>query len=540
MFTEKDKFPSQYVPYIDTHYELEDYKLRPNDIMLDNYITTEHLMDNSVTPDKTNFIKTIEKVNLFNKDDLQKNGYFSPTTGEWLSSDNHDSSTYIPIEPGKSYKRNGITGKNMIFFDSDKVFVASSVSGEINVAVDSRARYAVLTIYKGEADTIMFTEKDKFPSKYVPYIDAEYEFDDSIRVNTTSSDTHTYDTKPIELYLPDFSGSDEPWHPSVIYIKGGFAGYKYWLAQSVYPNNPNLNEQKDRYEVPIVYKSNDGINWIVAANPLDDLTESEITNKSYMSDPHVVYNDDFKQLEVWYRLTHVVGSTLPTTIFRKVTSDGQNWSEREVTVPEALHTAADFARSPSIIYDAGIYKMWKTNNSGIYYQQASDAKTWTAQVLVDAGKASTGAVGDRWHIDVAKYQADEGLYHLVVYNMSADTIEYFSSADGLAFNFKRTILKTGTGTSDLHNTRLYKSASVMDEHGNIRLYFSGTGTRHVFEGGAYKANVGLYVAPAWIRMESMTHSEKEKIDKDLLMLQASALGVEITNLNYKIDSHSRI
>ena len=380
--------------------------------------------------------------------------------------------------------------------------------------------------------------------KYEPYTGGEevYGFDKKLLVDIENSNGNeiVVDNEPYELYLPDFSGSDEPWHPSVIYIKGGFAGYKYWLTQSVYPNNPDLNEQKDRYEVPIVYKSNDGINWLVVANPLDDLTEAEIDNKDYMSDPHIVYNDVLGQLEVWYRLSHVVGSTLPTTIFRKITKDGETWSEREVTVPETLHTASDFARSPSFIYDNGTYRMWKTNNAGIFYQESTDGKNWTTQTPVTAPGASDGTVGKRWHIDVSKYTTDEGVYHLVVYNMDSNTVEHYSGEDGLTFTFKGTILKIGSSESDLHNTRLYKSASMLDELGNVRLYFSGTGTRHTFANGAYKANVGVYISPTWSEIVNLYAEDYEKLKQSLNDLQLKALGMEITRVQYKVDDHSRI
>src|SRR5699024_10817060 len=116
-----------------------------------------------------------------------------------------------------------------------------------------------------------------------------------------------------------------PWHPTAMYLQNGFAGYKYWLAQSPWPTGGQ--PYRDRWEVPIVYKSDDGINWITVADPLDDLTETEIENRDYMSDPHMVYRDDINTLEVWYRITR--RSDLATSIVRKTTNDGENWSERE-------------------------------------------------------------------------------------------------------------------------------------------------------------------------------------------------------------------
>ena len=428
--------------------------------------------------------------------------------------------------------------------------LASVVGSQLNIAETFTNPYFRIVFEPQYLEDMMLVKSPYVASgnvltpKYEPYTGGEevYGFDKKLLVDIENSNGNeiVVDNEPYELYLPDFSGSDEPWHPSIIYIKDGFAGYKYWLVQSVYPNNPDLNEQKDRYEVPVVYKSNDGINWIVVANPLDDLTEAEIDNKDYMSDPHVVYNDDLRQLEVWYRLSHIVGSTLPTTIFRKITKDGETWSEREVTVPETLHTAPDFARSPSFVYDQGIYKMWKTNNEGIYYQESTDAKTWTTQTPVFAPGSSDGTVRSRWHIDVAKYQADGGQYHLVVYDMDAGSVKRYTSGDGLTFTFKGTVLKTVNGQSDLHNTRLYKSASLLDELGNVRLYFSGTGTRHIFADGAYKANVGVYIAPTWEDMVNLDASDYEKLKQSLNDLQFKALGMEITKAQYKVDDHSRI
>ncbi len=481
-------------------------------------------------------VELYKGLNLFNKATVK------------TESSGNLSSEFLELEANTTYYTNLPAKINVYTQDGT---LATAGLDELNIADTFTNPYFKIVFEPQYLDSMMLVKIPYVPNRteypeieFEPYTGGEgvYTLDKKLLANIENnnvSDT-VANNEPYELYLPDFSGTDEPWHPSVIYIKEGFAGYKYWLTQSVYPNKPDLNEQKDRYEVPIVYKSNDGINWIVVANPLDDLTESEITNKSYMSDPHIVYNDDLKQIEVWYRLSHVVGSTLPTTIFRKITKDGETWTEREVTVPENLHTASDFARSPSFIYDNGIYKMWKTNNEGIYYQESTDAKVWTTQTPVTAPGASDGTVGKRWHIDVSKYTTDEGVYHLVVYNMDSNTVEHYSGEDGLTFTFKGTILKIGTGESDLHNTRLYKSASMMDELGNIRLYFTGTGTRHIFANGAYKANVGVYIAPTWNEILNLDTDDYGKLKQSLNDLQFKALGMEITKAQYKVDNHSRI
>ena len=133
---------------------------------------------------------------------------------------------------------------------------------------------------------------------------------------------------------------------------------------------------RDRWECPVVYKSNDGETWITVADPLDDLTSSEITNRDYFSDPHLVYREDTGTLEVWYRLTRGAETGLPTNIIRKTATDGTTWSAREEMVVPKLFTSSDFMRSPSIIWDntEKVYRAWYQNNTGLYYNTCRTEK----------------------------------------------------------------------------------------------------------------------------------------------------------------------
>ena len=132
------------------------------------------------------------------------------------------------------------------------------------------------------------------------------------------------------LLLNDFSGYNQPFHPSVIYHKDGLYGYRYWMVQTPYPIGGR--PYRARWECPSIYCSNNGIDWETKRynNPIDDLTPDEIENGDYFSDPHLVYRDDTGELECWYRLTHMDMTKekkklqYPTYLIRKRSGDGVN------------------------------------------------------------------------------------------------------------------------------------------------------------------------------------------------------------------------
>ena len=160
------------------------------------------------------------------------------------------------------------------------------------------------------------------------------------------------------LKLEDFSGYNQPFHPSILYFQNGLFGYKYWMVQTPYPVNGV--PYRDRWKCPCIYYSNDGLNWKTgnSINPLDNLYSEEISNHDYFSDPHLVYRNDTKELECWYRITHMDKSQrdrkmqYPTYLLRKTTKNGFQWSERELLMDfQCNNSLDDMVRSPSVIWD---------------------------------------------------------------------------------------------------------------------------------------------------------------------------------------------
>lgn len=160
------------------------------------------------------------------------------------------------------------------------------------------------------------------------------------------------------LNIETYDGGNEGLHPSCLYFKEGWNGYKFWFVFTPYKG------MNDAIENPCMYVSQDGENFesLEGANPLDDITLPK--EQEYNSDPELVYNSDLNRIECWWR--RVQRDKYPTDdgknreiIYRRFTYDGRTWSEKEVMLD--LKNPFDETRlciSPALIYEDGIYRMW--------------------------------------------------------------------------------------------------------------------------------------------------------------------------------------
>lgn len=479
-------------------------------------------------------IETIESDNLFDKSNIIVGGFFSPTTGAWVENEEYVASGKMPVVTGKKYFRN-TTGQITVFNAADDSFIGNSSSGviELGSVHASKKMYARLSVSIADIDFTTFVERpnttvNTFKPTFKPfgkpdYISNNHKFDDEAGYYSEILGlSETAYNKSRRLYLPDFSGYDQPFHPSVVYIEHGFKGYKYWMVQSPYP--PNGVPSNQRWEVPVVYKSNDGLNWLIVANPLDDLNEAEIANKDYMSDNHIVYRKDLNRIEVWYRLTHLGDQveTSTTHLLRKYTTNGETWSSRETLETFTNTTSADFVRSPSIIWDETIskYRRWKQNNAGVFYQESSDGLTWTTNQ-----ELNFDVTNDYWHIDVAKYDDGKHQYHFLGYSQLG-AVDYYYSDDGLNFKRHSTVLSVANDNDFNYKNMLYRSISLKDENGFIRLYNAG------YDGNNL-AGVSVKVAKDWDSMRYDTIYNQTIVKTRTNETENIALGIEMSKTNYK-------
>lgn len=230
------------------------------------------------------------------------------------------------------------------------------------------------------------------------------------------------------LIIPTYEGSNQTVHPKVVYFPGGWNGWKYWMAHTPYPAS------NDIYENPSISVSNNGIEWKDPqgiTNPIDQPTSSEIADKYHMSDTHLLFVNGY--LECWYRFNK---NGVIDQIFRKRTTDGINWSDREVMY---TLTGNDMVLSPAVVFDENKYKMWYVTGSyEVKYAESTDGKTWSSPTIV-----AITTIGEKpyrhWHLDVIK---DNGKYEILIASGDAN----------LPFARDRKSLLYGTSTSPTNFT----------------------------------------------------------------------------------------
>ena len=275
-----------------------------------------------------------------------------------------------------------------------------------------------------------------------------------------------------------------PWHPSVVYIREGWNGYKYWMVQTPYPPLDVL-PYVDRYELPCVHFSNDGIHWkSIKANPIDDLTEEMITNHNYYSDPHLLIREN--RMECYYRLTLLVDQQLEnskTLLLRKTSLDGFVWSKAEIVAD--LRRDSDILIwgeqiiSQAVIWDGSQYKCWYVDRSGyingrkINLTSSQDGKTWNKYIQCSL----CGKEIDPWHIDV-QYFDDK--YQMIVFDKYG--LFWFESIDGVSYTYVSDIIYPTRFFVDFYSEGLYRACSVKVEN-VINIYFSAKNEN--------KASIGL-------------------------------------------------
>ena len=282
-----------------------------------------------------------------------------------------------------------------------------------------------------------------------------------------------YNQSPLNIETPE--GNAQPYHPSVVYIPGGWNGYAYWMAETPYPLGPDgdwngLPPYRARWENPCIHASHDGIHWETPGdlvNPIDDLNETEIENRDFFSDTHLVMNGD--TLECWYRICRTQRDE--TYILRKYSADGIHWSERETVIdlqdPAVVREGpGGMIVSPAIQKIGGRYCMWYVNDIGesrsICRSFSDDGRNWQKKEYC---RLSDTAVVP-WHIDV---QRIDSIYYMVIYDFRNLTL--WSSRDGLFFEKRRLLLAPSPKLGSFYAGGLYRSALLRDDK-ECKLYFS--------------------------------------------------------------------
>ena len=256
------------------------------------------------------------------------------------------------------------------------------------------------------------------------------------------------------LNIPTYDGSNQPTHPSVVYIASGFGGYKYWMAFTPYPFSNN------RFENPSIVASNDGENFVVPkglTNPIDDAP----TSPNFNRDVELIYN--VATSELWLYWSDNNGT------YRKKSSDGVVWSVEEVCI--MIPSSERLGALGIVLLRDGTFQAFSALNSetNAYMKFSSpDGLTWTRRGSVRTNLRSS------WHLST--HSDSTGIHFLEATNPPGQlyrdhALYYGFSDDGEEVTFDSTpfLIPETEGWTARH---LYRSCMIRHSNQNYRIYVS--------------------------------------------------------------------
>lgn len=211
--------------------------------------------------------------------------------------------------------------------------------------------------------------------------------------------------------LPTYDGSGKTIHPSVLDMGWQFGGYRWWMADTPYP------DQNYIYENPCIWASNDRINWVVPDGVTNPLAPAPTNPAMFNFDTELVWDPDLRRMICFWRFDD--------GLWAAWTRDGHNWS----VLPQAITTGMTGASEAIVREGPGQWKMWLMRPAAgvdLRLWTATDPLgTWTLQQDV-----STGVI-DPNHGDIIKHR---GIYMGVVYSEYAPGPAYpIASTDGVTW-----------------------------------------------------------------------------------------------------------
>jgi len=243
------------------------------------------------------------------------------------------------------------------------------------------------------------------------------------------------------------------------------------ILDNIYPY-PNGEQAKEN---PHVLASIDMVNWVEPlgySNPLEPEPDGAGESK-YNSDTHIIYNGDVDRLEVFWRF--VDDTVDEVTIYRKTTTDGVNWTSKEVVL-QAARSVQDYV-SPAIIYENNTYKMWYVHDSyKLWYIESSDGLTWNSPVEKVIPYETPM---NNWHIDIIH---EDGLYELFVtafedgQNRNTMTLYRTVSQDNINYSIPEVFLTPSKQEFTWDNMGVYR-AGVTVHNGKYYIVYSAISKR---------------------------------------------------------------
>ena len=262
----------------------------------------------------------------------------------------------------------------------------------------------------------------------------------------------------------------DSYHPKILRFNPKWNGYYYWMAFTPYPNGDQAKEN------PHILVSNNMLTWVEPngyKNPLEPQPDGT-PDKQYNSDTHLVYRKDLDRLECWWR--YVNDETGRVIIYRKYTSDGVNWCEKEEMIN--WNRKENDCLSPALIYENGLYKMWFVDVGYVVkYMESDDGKVWNKQRQLNISYDKPNM--NNWHLDVIK--TNKGYEMLLSsfengQNRNDMDLYYTKSTDNVSWDTCITILKHSNDPLSWDNRGIYRSSFLMKD-GLYYVFYSATSTK---------------------------------------------------------------
>ena len=330
---------------------------------------------------------------------------------------------------------------------------------------------------EGELNTEIERKLNELEQEYAPkltQLTEQLADTDEQVINKRMSDNASY-IEP--FYIETFDGSNEPYHPAVVYFTNpeGWNGYRFWMVHTPFPI-ANKPPYRARWECPSILRSPDGQDWrkpFNAPNPLVDLTQEEIDRGDYYSDPCIVMNG--QTMEIWYRKTNGANRT-QTDIYRITTDDGETFTEPEIVLaplrPDNGFPGTMGMRAQQVFLNGSKYEAFFSLQGGADGEMAYAETTspsggiWTNFTKLNMINAPKNM--SIWHAGMYK---EGSTYHMIGYDINNRALQYFTSSNKIDFHYEATPIEAKSILSNLSS--LYQSVPVkIDDYWAV--YVGGT------------------------------------------------------------------
>lgn len=258
-----------------------------------------------------------------------------------------------------------------------------------------------------------------------------------------------------------YDGSNQGCHPKVLYFPNKWNGWRYWMVFTPYPNSD------DQYENPSILVSQTDHKWVIP-NGLVNPVASGLNKKGcHLSDPHLVFNENTDQLELWYRATYF---DTDDEIIRITSKDGVHWSK-----PQNMISFYDQKEclSPAVIFENNKYKMWYVDqNLKCMYTECGTDGHWSMPKEVNLNLKDSYVP---WHLDVIKtdlgYEILFSAFKLNEAKLNNRVLMWGTSSDGLNFNNVTTVLIPTNHADSWDDKQIYRSTFIKD-NGIYKVFYS--------------------------------------------------------------------